>query len=100
MPLPAMLVPLAGFAKGLTGLGVGKAAAGASTLVPKSIAAARMAPGAGAFAKGAAAKRFAGDALKNTGKFFLENAGRNKAEVALRLALTWIRLISRCNNTR
>jgi hypothetical protein len=69
MPLPAMLVPLAGFAKGMTGVGIAKTA-----------------PAMAGFMKGAAAKRFAGDALKNTGKFFLENAGKNKTEIALRLA--------------
>ena len=49
--------------------------------------------GIGAAAKGLGGKamaskgmRMAGDALKGTGKFFLDNAGANKTEVAMRLA--------------
>ena len=66
MPLPAALIPLAGAIKGL---GVGAAAKGVAGAVAK---------------KGGL--RMAGEALKGTGKFFLNNMGRTKGEVAMRVA--------------
>jgi hypothetical protein len=71
MAAPLLLKALAG-AKGLVGLGAGKATGAAI--------------GAGAFTKGVAARKFAGDALAKSGKFILDNAGANKTEVAMRIA--------------
>ena len=70
MPLPAALVPLGAALKGLTGIG------GAVKLGAK---------GGMAYAKGRFAKRMAGDALKGTGKFFLDNAGANTGERLMRI---------------
>ena len=70
MAFPAALIPLAGALKGLTGIG------GAVKLGAK---------GGLAYAKGKYAKRMAGDALKKSGKFLLNNMGSNKAEVAARV---------------
>ena len=68
MPAP-LAIPLIGkLGLALKGLGAGKAAA------------------AGATAAKGGGLRMAGDALKNTGKFFLNNLGSNKVEVMGRIA--------------
>ena len=71
MPLPAALIPVGAALKGLTGLG---------TAVKLG------AKGGMAYAKGRFAKRMAGDALKKSGSFLMDNMGSNKTDVAMRVA--------------